>query len=161
MEAKKIEYDGEIIERNFFETFGRLSNNQIITWLTGTNGLSDCMKAFSDVDSWKKTYWNVFETKYYKKLNAWKNEEEYRIIIDNTFGEYSDIQSRNLRYDIKALKGIIFGIKTSEFDKERIYNAINRVMPLYGQIKFYQAEYDDEKQDIVVREKQLWNLKRS
>ena len=48
---------------------------------------------------------------------------------------------------------MIFGIKTSECDKMRIINTINKLGKTSEDFEFYQAEFDDEKQKIIVRKK--------
>lgn len=166
---KKVEYGGKIIERNFFETFGRLTIPQIKGWLTGKNGvLSNCFAIFDSAEKiaeWREKYWEVFNAKNFHKLEAWKYEDEYRILIDNSFGEYVKIEtdadakkgrrSRNLKYDKKLLKGVIFGIMTSEYDKARIVEVLED-NGIAGNITYYQAEYDDVNQKIIVRKKGLW-----
>lgn len=72
--------------------------------------------------------------------------------------DYSDPGSRNLKYDPKRLKGVIFGIKTSEYDKMRILKALRKHADKYDGFKFYQAEYDARSQSISIREKMFWKL---
>lgn len=156
--AREIVYGGEPIERNFFETFGRLTREQIKTWLTGTDGLSSSYEAFADEDEWRKRYWAAFDEKNYRKLKAWEHENEYRIMITNTLDEYKGDDSRDFLYDPKALKGIIFGIKTSEFDKKEIMKALTEKREVLGEFTFQQAEYDEETQTIGIRNKLSWKL---
>lgn len=91
------------------------------------------------------------------KMKEWSYEDEYRLIIDNTFGDLEKPEERNLPYNPNSLKGVIFGIRTSEYDKTRIINAIKKSN--YSSVMFYQAEYDEEIQKINVREKSVWNTK--
>ena len=151
-------YEGELIERNFFESFGRLTIPQIQGWLTGTEGISDCYNVFSDEQAWRDNYWAAYEAKTYRKLKAWEYEQEYRITLSNTFHSFNTKDSRNLKYDPKILKGIIFGINTSEYDKKRIMEKLLEQSKELGEFTFYQAEYDDAKQEIVIRKKNLWKL---
>ena len=166
---KKVEYDGDVIERNFFETFGRLTIPQIESWLTGKDGkLSKCFEVFRDkesTDNWRNRYWEAFMAKNYRKLQAWSYEDEYRIHIENTFYEYPESdsenakntgkRSRNLKYDPKILKGVIFGIKSSEYDKARIAKALSE-QNMIDNVEFYQADFDEVRQKVVVRKKGLW-----
>ena len=156
--VKPVEYGGELLERNFFESFGRLTISQIRSWLTGSEGISDCYKVFSDADKWREEYWNAFETKNYRKLKEWEHEDEYRIAIDNLFGEYEDPESRNLQYDPRTLRGIIFGINTSEFEKKKIMEKLIAKKDVLEKFSFFQAEYDDIAQKIVIRPKRFWKL---
>lgn len=159
LEAKPVEYGGDLIERNFFESFGRLNVSQIRTWLTGTEGLSHLFEAFNDLDRWREKYQNIFEAKSYRKLKAWEYENEYRIIIDNMFYIFDTPESRNLKYDTKNFKGVIFGINTSEYDKHRIMEQLLKHADEYGDLSFYQAEYDGHDQEIRIREKKGWKLR--
>lgn len=159
IKAKPVCYGGDLIERNFFETLGRLTLNEIRTWLTGTDSVSSCYNAFSNVDCWRDRYWEVNEAKTYRKLKAWDHENEYRIAITNLLGSYDDPKSRNIKYDSKGLKGIIFGLKTSENDKKRIMEELLKKSDVLEEFTFYQAEYDSRKQSIEVRKKTWWTLK--
>lgn len=153
-----VRYGGDMIERNFFETFGRMTRPQIKTWLTGLEDISSSFEVFADEDTWRKKYWEAFEAKTYQKDRAWAYEKEYRITLTGMLQDYSDPGSRNLKYDPKRLKGVIFGIKTSEYDKMRILKALRKHEAKYEGFKFFQAEYDAWSQSVSVREKKLWKL---
>ena len=156
---KKTDYEGKLIERNFFETLGGLTLPQIIRWLTGKGEISNCYKTITaDMDAWRKNYWKAFEVKNYQKLKHWSYEEEYRIDITNEFSDLSDRKSRLLEYDPKNVKGIIFGIRTTEYDKKRIFELLMKKKDVFKDFTFYQAEYNEMEQKIKVREKRLWKL---
>lgn len=159
LEAKSVNYGGDIIERNFFESFGRLNPMQIKTWLTGTEGLSDAYEAIKNNGEWQQNYWSAYDAKTYRKLKAWEYENEYRISIANTFYEFNKPESRNLKYSPKCLKGIILGINTAEYDKWRIMKELCGHADEYENFVFYQAEYDGEGQTIAIREKKIWRIK--
>lgn len=158
MKAEKVVYKGKMLERNFFESFGRLTFPQIKKWLTGTDGISCCYDVFRNENEWRKQYWKIFEMKNYRKLKSWAREEEYRLVIDNMFYDYSEPEKRILAYDAEALKGVIFGINTSEYDKVRIMKSIMKRKKVNKDFLFCQAEYDDKNQIIRIREKKLWKL---
>lgn len=155
--AKKVIYEGQVLERNFFESFGRLTYAQVNKWLSGTNGISECYDVYRNENEWREQYWRVFEAKNYRKLKAWESEEEYRLVIDNTFYDYEKPDSRILPYDSEKLKGVIFGINTSEYDKLQIMKSINERKNVSKDFTFWQAEYDDKNQKIIIREKKFWN----
>ena len=155
---RPVYYEGELIERNFFETFGRFTISQIKEWLKGTDGISDCYKSFSDVNAWRDNYWKAYEAKTYRKMKAWEYEQEYRITRTDMFNDLNTPESRNIKYDPKILKGIIFGIRTSEYDKKCIMEKLVERREELGEIKFWQAEYDDANQEINIREKAMWKL---
>lgn len=161
LHVKPVSYGGNLLERNFFESFGRLNIKQITTWLTGTEGLSSCYNVFSDEQTWRDKYWETFTAKTYRKLKTWEYENEYRLALTNTFYEFDDPQSRNLQYEYKALKGIIFGINTSEYNKKRVVEMLLDHADELMDFSFYQAEYDSEAQRIKIRQKSFWELKKS
>lgn len=151
-----VEYGGNLVERNFFETLGRLTYSQVCVWLTGRDGkVSSILESYTNnKDSWREKYWQEAERKYRCKLDSWAHEREYRICIDNAFETYTDKESRNLEFLPESLKGVIFGINTSEYDMKRIIEAIPReCWAKDTDFNFYQAEYDDETMKIVIRKK--------
>ena len=42
----------------------------------------------------------------------------------NTFGEFDVPQKQNMSFDWNLLKGVIFGIRTSEYDKKQILDKL-------------------------------------
>lgn len=158
LEMKPVSYCGEVIERNFFESFGRLNGKQIVTWLTGTEGRSSSFEVLNDINEWRRRYWSIYETKTYRKLKDWEYENEYRLAINNIFYDFDKAESRNLKYNPKILKGIIFGINTSEYDKLRIMEQLCVHADEYEDFTFYQAEYDHGRQEIHIRKKKIWNI---
>lgn len=151
LEVKPVIYHGELIERNFFETFGRVTMQQVRSWLTGTDGISSSIEVFSNTDEWRRSYWKTYQMKTYRKNKAWEYENEYRIVITDLLHEFSTRDSQNLRYDTAALKGVIFGINTSDYDKKRIIEKIKHSSNLYQNVSYSQAEYDEKTQTIIVR----------
>lgn len=158
MQAKKVTYGGKAIERNFFESFGRLNCSQIETWLTGVDSKSEMLDVFKNEEKWRNTYWEAYEAKNYRKLIAWQQEDEYRLTVSNAFYSYEDQKSRNLKYDRSTLKGIIFGINTSEYDKKCIMESLAEHAEEYSDFTFYQAEYANDEQTLTVRKKKFWHL---
>lgn len=157
--AKPIIYEGDFIERNFFETFGRLTIAEVKTWLTGADGsISSSFEAFQNEDQWRKEYWKMYEIKNYHKLQAWEDEQEYRIILSSPFYDFSTKESRKLKYNPQCLRGIIFGIGTSEYDKKQIMEKLLEHKDEYADFTFYQAEFNDENQVITIRKKQDWEI---
>ena len=159
LQAKPVLYEGSLLERNFFETFGCLTLAEVKKWLTGADGtLSSSFNAFKDENQWRNEYWKIFEMKTYHKLKAWEYEKEYRLSLMNTFYVFSNKDSRKFKYDPKCLRGVIFGINTSEYDKKQIMDKLKRHKNEYGKFTICQAEFDEETQAIVKREKQGWKI---
>lgn len=156
IKAEKVVYGEGNAERDFFETFGRLTFPQIRRWLTGTSGISSCISAFENKDVWREKYWNAFNMKNYRKLASWAYEEEYRLVIEYSFYDYSTPETWTLTYDSKTLKGVIFGIRTSEYDKLQIVESLSSKTDLNKDFAFWQAEYDESQQRIRIRQKTFW-----
>lgn len=151
-ELKAIQYNHPVIQRNFFESLGRLNMVQIKSWLAPVDGKSSELLEKYQEDDWKEKYWVDYDEKYCMKLPAWEYEKEYRLLITDIWSEYTK-DNRFIKYNSEQLVGVIFGIKTSECDKMRIINAINKLGKTPEDFEFYQAEFDDEKQKIIVRKK--------
>lgn len=157
--VKAVSYGGNIIERNFFHTFGRLNMKQIKEWLLGTEKISSCyQEVFYEQEKWRNCYWETYDAKTYRKTKAWEHENEFRVALTNTFGEFNKPEQRNVSYEWTLLKGIIFGINTTEYDKKRIMDKLLENKKNLEDFCFYQAEYDEEKQKIVIRKKVVWKL---
>lgn len=123
--VKAVSYGGNIIERNFFHTFGRLNMKQIKEWLLGTEKISSCyQEVFCEQEKWRNCYWETYDAKTYRKTKAWEHENEFRAALTNTFGEFNEPEQRNVSYEWTLLKGIIFGINTTEYDKKRIMDKL-------------------------------------
>lgn len=155
--VKPVIYGDDVIERNFFNTLGRLSVPQIQAWLTGTDGLSECYSAFFE-DSWREQYWADYGSKNHRKLKAWEYEAEYRLELCDMLTQHMDVKNRVFNCLPDQFKGVVFGINTSEYDKKRIVEKVAK-LKRPDDFTFYQAEYDDMTQKIVVRKKSLWKLK--
>ena len=78
--------------------------------------------------------------------------------VDNTFYEFDEPQKQNLKFDWKILKGVIFGLCTTEYDKKMIWDALMEHRSELTDFTFYQAEYDEEEQQIKIRKKVMWKL---
>ena len=152
LEVSAIKYAEQIIERNFFDTLRHLNFLQAEDWLTGAGGVASC-KLLENVTAGE--YDEIYREKFYRKTFDWRNEHEYRIFLPDKFYRYVDKNSRRLRYDLNALKGIIFGLRTTLDDKFELVQKLVRLKKSLRDFEFYQAEFDDETQNISVREKFL------
>ncbi len=156
--VQPVVYSAEKIERNFFTTLGNLTLPAYKAWLSGIDGtLSEAYSVLSNKEQWRQKYWTDVEYNTFHKLPDWAHEEEYRIAVIDTLGEFYDVKqsARNVTFPLERLKGIIFGIRTSEYDKMQIYRAAQENLNL-EKVTFYQAEYDDEANKIIIRKKR-WN----
>lgn len=156
MQVRRVTYDKKVIEKNFFTTWGRVTLRQIQSWLTGKNGSrSELLDKFSDqnIDSWRDQYWDDYIEKFHRKHSAWDHEKEYRIFLHDIFSQYDQNENRCLKYGPSSLKGVIFGINTSVDDKFNIFRAIHAKADKFSDVKFFQSEYKEDTQEIIIREK--------
>lgn len=128
-------------------------------WYTDAEGnVSECAAHIprdSEIDNdgtiaWRKSYWDSFYRDITTKTKDWKYEQEYRLILEDGLRQFDEQKDRTLKYDFNSLKGIIFGINTSDEDKVRIIEIIQRKRKEHDRadFKFYQAYYAPEEGNI-------------
>ena len=152
LEVSAIKYAEQMIERNFFDTLRHLNFLNAADWLTGAGDVKSCKLSEEETAG---EYDEIYREKFYRKTLDWQNEREYRIFLPDKFYRYGDKFSRALRYDLNALRGIIFGLRTTLDDKFELIQKLVRLKKSLRDFEFYQAEFDDETQKISVREKFL------
>ena len=86
LEVKPIKYAAQIITRNFFDTLRHLNFIRAEDWLTGKGGVQSCKLDASDAGNYDGDY----HEKFYRKLNDWNYEHEYRIFLSDRFYRYGD-----------------------------------------------------------------------
>ena len=156
-EIRYVDKPGEI---DFFKSIGRITVEQLMKlWYTDTEGnVSECAthvprageKDNHETVAWRKSYWDRFYRDITAKTKDWKYEQEYRLILEDGLRQFDDKKSRALTYDFNSLKGIIFGIKTTDRDKLRIIDIIKGKCREHKRtdFKFYQAYYSPEDGNI-------------
>ena len=97
-----------------------------------------------DLHCLSKSRWHPFADRlretFLQKLKRWESEKEWRIVHVNF--KRSDLpEDRNYRYCISALKGIVFGYRTTEDVKRRIRNIVRRKS---DKVTFYDATMRDD-----------------
>ena len=145
----KVRYSKKFPEIDFFKSLGRHSIPDLMSmWYTDENGKqSACAKhLFSNEEKWRNDYWTKFSSGTVTKLIDWKYENEYRLILSGTITDYSEVNTRKLKYSFQDLDGIIFGINTSEQNKLRILKVIDAkcTREKRSDFKFYQAFYSKQ-----------------
>lgn len=155
-EVMPVDYGCSPIARNFFTTLGHCNGSRIQRWLSDGEKTSASYSAIlQGGEPWRLRYWEDFRHKLLAKTPDWSGEQELRMVIDDSFYPLGD---RNLRYDKAALKEVIFGMRTSEYDKYRVIRALQTHGFEPGAIRFTQIEYDDVNRELVRRKKYYhWN----
>ena len=156
----KIKYITKPAKVDFFRSIGRLKYHDIREhWYTDEEGnVSECASHIphdGDMDStetveWENRYSNIFYRDITAKTKHWEHEQEYRLILEDKSGRFDKETGYKLTYDFNSLKGIIFGIKTSDDDRREIVKIIQKKCEKHkrSNFKFYQAYYSHETGDI-------------
>ena len=165
MPFHEVNYADKAGKVDFFRSIGRLSVSELIKlWYTDSeDNRSECASHIrpdgNKKEDWQEIYWKDFYRDITTKTKDWEYEQEYRLILgkeirrQRVHGE--EIRTRT--YNFNSLKGIIFGIKTSDDDKLRIIEIIQKKCEKYRRtdFKFFQAYYSPETGDIRKYEIQL------
>lgn len=146
---RKIDYDKKHVEIDFFRSIGGLTKTELNKlWYSDLDGnISICGKHLNENETeWSKQYWSNFHESISIKLQEWKYEGEHRLLIHGNLIDYSDPNSRKLKYDFKDLEGIIFGIKTQNSEKLKIIKIIEEKCKKENrkEFDFFQAFYSKE-----------------
>ena len=107
----------------------------------------------------KNFYWNNFFRDVTFKTKDWEYEQEYRLILENSSGQFNGKDDRKLTYNFNSLKGIIFGIRTLTEDIIKIRKIIEKKKKCDGNnhtdFKYFQAYYSTKDGNIRAREIRL------
>ena len=150
----EVSYENRLTEIDFFRSIGAGTVAEIMkTWYTDEDGnRSECASHIGDEseDTWRKDYWDNFFRIITTKNRDWKYEQEYRVILYDIIRGIVEKDDHTLTYDFKSLKGIIFGIKTSDEDKLKIIDIIKSKCAENNRtdFKFFQAYYSPDNGDI-------------
>ena len=157
---REVVYGGKPNEVDFFRSIGRATVEQLIElWYTDAEGnFSECgdhIPRDGEIDNdgtipWQESYWDNFYRDITSKTKDWAYEQEWRLVLEDRSGGLVEEKNHTLTYDFNALKGIIFGMKTSEKHKSEIIEIIQKKCKKYKRkdFKFYQAYYCPESGDI-------------
>lgn len=146
-QLKKVNYQNKFIEVDFFKSLGALPEWELKkNWFADENG--NISRIFGSIKNWnrewKKFHWKSFDNATTTKIEDWKYENEYRIILPDLLGgEFIEDNTRKYKYDFNDLEGIIFGIKTSQTNKIKIMKIIKEkcIKENRKEFNFYQAKY--------------------
>ena len=135
-------------EINFFRSMGTLPRPHLIDqWYSDQNNhiseSCDHLGPDGDEENWRANYWKNFYRDITIKTKDWEYEQETRLILTSMLENLHEDEKRKLKYNFTSLKGIIFGINTSDDDKLRIKEIIKSKCRQndHNDFKFYQAYY--------------------
>ena len=164
MRSFDIRYAAKPMEIDFFRLLAlnvSSLDKLMEVWYTDEKGnTSECASHIQSdgvEDQWYERIWDQFHDGITIKTKDWKYEQEHRLTLRGIPGHYDDEESRKIPYEFNSLKGIIFGIKTSDEDKLRIIDIVQEKCKKHKRtnFKFYQAYHSSENGDIRKHEIQL------
>ena len=162
MTFRDVKYADRRGEIDFFRNISMLPMKAIMDlWYTdGLGNTSHCASHIDpemDPESWRKKHWDDYERDIGVKSRDWEQEQECRLILYGLLEDTLDDDRRTLTYDFESLKGIIFGIRTTDSDKIKVFEIIHSKCLEHGRndFKFYQAYYSPEHGDIQKHEVRL------
>jgi hypothetical protein len=146
-EISRVEYSNRPQEIDFFRSLGTIPMKKLErTWRT--NRVGDRSGVISEImasdAAWRAAYWRSFYRVATTKLEDWKHEAEFRIVMSDMLGLRQDKASAKVTYDFASLVGIVFGMRTPDNDKVAI---IKQVRSMCERAKrtdfaFHQMKYD-------------------
>ena len=153
---RKVSYADKAKAVDFFRSIGGLRVPVLIKlWYTDPDdNRSECADHIGPdgdkKDSWRKSYWENFYRDITMKTRDWEYEQEYRLILRSRWSRLDEQKNRTRAYNFNSLKGIVFGIKTSDEDRIRIIEIVERKCKDNNRtnFKFFQAYYSPEDGDI-------------
>lgn len=153
---KTVNYIDSFQEFNFFDMIGTMPRVISTTWMKDRNGNISSFykgKRTFETDEWRKEYWMFFESIITSKGSDWTGLAEERIVLeDNMLIKYDTVETRKINYDFNDLKGIIFGYKTSEKNKQKIREIIAQKCKNCDRtdFQFYKADINKENGRIII-----------
>ncbi len=156
-----INYEDKAPEIDFFRSIGQLPQPVLLKdWYSDKDGnISECGSHLESnkEDVWREKYWDDFTRNITVKTHDWNYEKESRLILSGLFYDLDEERRRTLTYDFSSLKGIIFGISTSDEDKFEIMNTVGKKCLENNRtdFEFFQAYYDPKTGDIQKHELDL------
>ena len=152
-ELRKVSYDGDHVVLDFFGSLLSLPAPELNkNWLTTPEGrkslLLERFKCLTEKQ--RESYWYAINTAATAKIDAWKYENEYRLILRDGFSVVTP-EDQYAAYDFLNLEGVIFGIKTPTLEKVNMIRILHKhcIEQSRTEFKFYQARYDATQRKIV------------
>ena len=152
----EVNYKTKLDEVDFFRSIGMPTTDALIKlWYTDEqDNISDCASQVfgpdGDIETWQNNYWSNLDRDVCSKTKDWEYEQEYRLVLHGLLDPSLDKRRRTLTYDFNSLKGIIFGMRTSDEDKLRVIEVIRGKCEENDRMefRFLQAYYSPETGDI-------------
>ncbi len=97
-----------------------------------------------------ETIWDAFHQDIVLQSKDWGYEQECRLILNGLLEDSLDEKHRKLTYVFASLKGMIFGFRTSDENKQKIIEVVQRKCQENHRkdFKLFQAYYSSAHKDI-------------
>ena len=154
----KVDYGPKPNEVDFFRSISVATVGQLKElWYTDAEGnFSECgdhiprdgERDNDDTVLWRKNYWDNFYRNITSKTKDWEYEQEWRLVLEDRW--LDEGEDPKLIYDFNSLKGIIFGIRSSDEEILKAIKIIQKKCEKHERtdFKFYKAEYSQKGGEI-------------
>ena len=121
----------------------------VLDAISALNRFRKALIAPIDIRFWPQTILSDFRDRIVTKTTEWQREGEFRLVWedkdrDRNRSTHLAPRQRLVKYEFDTLKGIIFGVKTTDLDKLRIMRVIDRKCSEQhrSDFKYFQAYVD-------------------
>lgn len=159
----KIKYSRKTISINFFKYINALPLESLHkNWYEYRSKKTIYIDKFGIEKSllkWKKELWDIIYLRSLRKLPEWKNENEYRLVINDNQRWDAKKDGIKAAYKFEDLDGIVFGYKMKIDDKLKVIEIIKKKCKENNRhhFNFYQANYSLKKNKMEIQKLDLLN----
>jgi hypothetical protein len=124
-ELRAITYSRKPLEIDFFQSLGNLPMRKLErAWHISRAGEPSKIigERLADDAGWRQAYWASFQGVTTTKLEDWKHEEEYRIVLSSFLGLGDQVAV--VEYEFSCLAGIVFGLRTPVADRLEVMRQV-------------------------------------
>lgn len=148
---RQVHYDQPPSEVDFFSCLGLLLSVDHQHWFFHKGRESrKCTEIGKAPDIWSANLRRAAD-RYLHKSATWAQEQEYRLVLEESWIWKRKEMTRRYLYDFRDLEGIIFGMRTPQDEKLEIRRIITQKCKATGRksFPFYQAGFDAATGQIV------------
>jgi hypothetical protein len=152
-ELRPVTYTSRAPEIDFFQSLGTLPRVKVEgMWHRGGTGEYSPLiqEGRKDEARWREAYWASYRQVMTTKLEDWKHEEEYRVVLPEILGPRTDDESL-VTYDFASLVGVVFGLRTTDRDKAQIMTIVANECKRLGRtdFEFKQIVYEQNRGALI------------
>lgn len=138
---ERLHYADSLGAVDFFASISRLPEASTLTvWFTDDDGnrssVAGHMAPHADINRWRDVLWSEYRRDICTKTKEWAYEKEHRLVRYSLLGDTLSDDQLTMTYEFPALKGIVFGINTSDYHKLTIIDLIRRKCSVAGRSEF-------------------------